>query len=197
MNYQKQDFAKCVFNPLEDNLLAAHPQLRELGIEDVRLIRYAIACYDPNSPLQADIPDWNKRKEMAAYIAGYDLDEEEKYLAGVYSGADEDALNAIHTFLRVFIRSRVWAMIVSNEETFWEYNQRLKQPIAKGANGDDKTMMAAIEKKSKLAEDQEIFHNRINRLYKEFFNGDEEAAGAAAQSIRMNPQQIAKKLSNK
>lgn len=198
MNYQKQDFAKCAFNPLEENLFTTYPQLVELfpdaqlGVLAEKTLRYVMTCYDPHSPLIQDFPEWIKRKEMAAFIAGFDLDKDKGFLAGLYSGMDAWALEVAHKFLRHCIRSREWAMIVSNEETFWEYNMRLKIPIAKAEK--DKDMMSAIQSKSALAEDQETFHDRIKRLYKEFFGGDEEMAEAADQSYKMNPQQIAKKL---
>lgn len=191
MNYLKEDFEKCVINPLEDEWYERRPKL--LGIGEKRLIKYAIACYDPRSPLRVEYPDWGRLKEAAAVFAGYNLDEEAEFLKGLFEGEDEIALESIHDFLRTYIRSRKWAMIVSNEETFWEYNKRLKQPIKKSATGD-KDEMGAIEKKSKLAADQEVFDNRIERLYKEFFNGDETMAEAAQQTIKMNPQQIAQKL---
>lgn len=189
--YKKDDFSKCVINPLDEDFFHKHPKLIQIGEE--RLIKYAIACYDPGSPLRVDYPDFARLKEAAADLAGFDLDKDAAYLMGVYSGEDEIALNTIHEFLRTYIRSRKWAMIVSNEETFWEYNKRLKQPIKAGRNGD-KDDMSAIEKKSKLAADQEVFDARIDKLYQEFFNGDKEMADVAQKKIRMTPQQIAKAL---
>lgn len=196
MNYQKEDFSQCRYNPFTEDLLHAYPELQgifpDLNETQEKVLRYAMACYDPKSPLIQDFPLWIKRKDMAAFIAGYDFDTEREYLAGLFSGMDEEAMSIIHIFLRMCIRSRLWAMIVSNEDTFWEYNMRLKIPIAKAEK--DKDMMSAIQAKTKLSEDQEMFHQRIERLWKEFFGDDEEMAKAAEANFKMNPQQIAKKL---
>jgi hypothetical protein len=200
MNYHFEDFEKCKYNPLHPNLAGGYPELKtlfDLTIPVQKVLRFAMACYQPNTPLKSDCPEWIKRKEAAAEIAGYDLEGDTRFLTDLFAGTDDLSMDVIHTFLRHCIHSRVWAMIVSNEETFWEYNQRLKRPISKAITGTgDKDEMAAIEKKSKLATDQEVFHERINRLTKEFFSGDEEVAEAAAQHFRMTPQQIAKQLSN-
>lgn len=175
----------------------SYPKLKEqftLSVPVEKVLRYAMAVYQPNTPLKNDYPEWQKRKEAAATLAGYDLEDDAAFLEALFAGVEEFSMPLIHAFLRHFVKSRVWAMIESNEETFWEYNLRLKKPISKGAAGQDKDEMAAIEKKSKLAADQEVFHERINRLTAEFFAGDEDVAEASVQPFRMTPQQIAKQL---
>lgn len=189
-----------MYNPLEDNLGNAYPMLidifGELTGDTIRILRYAMSCYDPGSPLIQDYQDWMARKTSAAGIAGFDLDNEGdlKYLGELFIGANPDALEIIHKYLRKCVKSREWAMIVSNEDTFWEYNHRLKQPITTGTDAD---IIKAVEKKSKISADQEIIHERIKRYEKDFWGGDEEMIQAAEVNRGLNPQKIAKQLSKK
>jgi hypothetical protein len=190
--YDKRDFDKCRFNPLEDNLFAAYPQLQgEFLSEDVRLLRYIFIMYDPASPLEKDEPEWPNRKKLAAYVAGYDLKKEGEYLQTIFTCADEELKRLTKHFLQKWVLSRVWAMIVSNLETFWEYQARLMGELKADK---DKDLMGAVAIKSKISEDMEKINARIEGLLKQFYGSDEDLISQMEPDLKFNPQGIAKAI---
>lgn len=168
--YTKQDYQKCIFNPMVKDLLKEY-ELSEWA--DVishekanEIAKYIVAIYDPSSPLIKNFPDTNKRKDWAAdFFKVDDVD-------GLKDFSVEKFAMATHWFLRNFIRSMDWAIIQANTETFWEYQLRLMKPIGADENTREKELISAIQVKSKLAEDLSIIAERITKHTKAFYGDD-------------------------
>lgn len=194
MAYGAGDFKTCRFNALAKDLFEECPQLNELieGKEQFakneweRLLRYIIANYDPASPLVRDYSLLPKRKQVAAALAGYDLAKDNKALQDIYSCQDEQFTQVVNDYLRQYGDSRLWAMIVSSLQLFWEFNLRIFTPIKEDK---DKDLVAAVNMKSKMSEELEKIHERIERLTKQFY-GDEDLQ-KATKKLRVSPETIA------
>ncbi len=176
--YEKKNFEKCVFNPCEVDMFVSYPQLSELrSISeniDNKLIKYIVCVYDYRSPIVIDNRELKVRKQVAADFCGYDvLKSDLNYL---YNIEPDYMLQAIDTFLKKFIHSRVWYMICCNEHIFWEYGQRMLKPVAnKGEDGKpmtEKAITEAMALKTDLSKDMADIDERLDASYKRLY-GDE------------------------
>lgn len=170
--YKKTDFSKCVFNPMVKDIFEEYPKLKDAKViiadnDANALMKFIIMSYDPGSPLIKDFPDMKRRKEEAAHLA------EVKDIDGVTSFSKESYVNIANWYLRHYVRSLDWAVIQANLETFWEYQKRLMTPIEKEENSKERDMMAAIQVKSKLAEDLSSISERIQKHMKQFYSDDD------------------------
>jgi hypothetical protein len=64
-------------------------------------------------------------------------------------------------------------MIVSHEQTFYEYNERLMKPVDDDGDAKEKDVMATIVLKSKLVQDLKDIHSTLKEYYKEMFEDDD------------------------
>lgn len=172
MEYKLQHFSKCLFNPMVKEMMDYYPVLKNLT-SDIRLMKYVLVLYDPNSPFILQHRDIKMRKQMAAQFAGYDIVIDNDMLNEMYMLKDEATREVVVRFLRKFAFPRDWFMICANEEAFYEYGERMMEPISKSERGD-KDEMGAIAVKSKLSQDMEIINERIEKGYKKMFGDDEE-----------------------
>jgi hypothetical protein len=181
--YTKNDFKKCFFNPLDEDLMEndrvqalipAQTQINDELVDDDRVIRFVFAMYDPKSPLVRDYPDLNTRKLSAATIAGFDIanKEEERLMEQLFSCDSEFLVLLIKNFLKEVVKSRVWAAIQADEQVFWEFVIRLLLPITRGDK--DKDLVAAVSVKTKLSEDKENINERIDRNWSRFVGDDQQ-----------------------
>lgn len=191
MNYTKKDFERCLFNPFEK----VSPRLKELS-EDEKLLKYVVALYDPQSPLFKDYPELAIRKQTAALVAGYDVIIDNEYLESLYACNNDEETEVVINFLKI-VQNRIWAMIVSIEQTIWEYNLRLLSPISKGESDKDKDLVSAVNMKSKMAEDLGIMNDRLDGYLKKFYGDDRLEEKAEVKQLRFNPQSIASVLKDK
>jgi hypothetical protein len=180
MSYKTQHFSKCIFNPMEKDLLGKYPGLGELS-KDERILRYVIALYDNNSPYILQQRDVRVRKQMVAQFAGYNVVADQELLESFYTLKNEEVRKAVVDFLKKYTFPRVWYMICANEQTFYEYGERLMEPIgarneggAPSAGMKEKDEMAAIQIKSKLSQDMEALNDRIEKGYQKLFSNDED-----------------------
>ena len=194
MSYDLKGFSRCRCNPMVKDILKEYPRLNEL-IQDKaalgnsewdRLLKYIVANYDAGSPLIKEYPILPKRKEMAAVVAGYDLVKDKERLKEIYSCNDDAFTEVANNYLKEYGDSRLWAMIVSSLELFWEFNLRIFTPIKEDK---DKDLVAAVNMKSKMSEELEKIHERIERLTKQFY-GDDELQDAT-KKLRITPESIA------
>lgn len=160
--YKKEDFNKCLYNPLSKQ--------DWYDIEDKRKLQYISALYDPNSPLIREEPNLNIRKQKAANVAGFDYGEKE-LLEDMYTFNDEAFLNAVDKYLKK-VQDKKWAMIVSLEQTWWEWNQRMLKPVS--SDKGDKDELQAIEIKARVRDEMMKTEKMVNDLYLQFYHGDEE-----------------------
>jgi hypothetical protein len=64
-------------------------------------------------------------------------------------------------------------MIVSHEQTFYEYNERLMKPVEDDKETKEKDIMSTIVLKSKLVQDLKDIHSTLKEYYKEMFDDDD------------------------
>jgi hypothetical protein len=94
-----------------------------------------------------------------------DVLSDNEYLESLYACNDDRETEVIINFLKI-VQNRIWAMIVSIEQTIWEYNLRLLSPISKGESDKDKDLVSAVNMKSKMAEDLGIMNDRLDGYLK-------------------------------
>lgn len=194
MAYVEKDFNGCRCNPMVKDIIKAYPQLSDIVKDKLsysenewgRLLKYIVANYDPASPLIKEFPILPKRKMEAAKIAGYDLVKDAKRLIEIYTCSDEVFAEVANNYLKEYGDNRLWAMIVSSLELFWEFNLRIFTPIKEDK---DKDLVAAVNMKSKMSEELEKIHERIERLTKKFYGDDD--LQEATKKIRITPESIA------
>ena len=194
MAFNEKDFTGCKHNPLVKDILKSYPRLEELitNTEQFsrddwgRLLKYIIATYDPASPLIKEYSVLPKRKQVAALLAGYDIHKEAELLEEIYACVHKEFTYVVNQYLKEYGDSRLWAMIVSSLELFWEFNLRIVSPICEDK---DKDLVAAVNMKSKMSEEIEKIHDRIERLTKQFYGDDQ--LQEETKKIRKTPESIA------
>lgn len=134
-----------------------------------KLIRYIMAMYDKNSPFVRMFQDVSKRKRECAHMAGYDIEKDRERLDPIFDFTDSQFSSMVIDFLKDQ-NSRVWTMIVSNEQTFYEYQKALLSEITNF--GTDKDKLGATQIKSKLMEDSDTISERLEKYYQLLFGDD-------------------------
>lgn len=189
-DYTPDSFKRCLFNPLAKDLAKRYPESRC----DEKVLRYVLCLYDPKSPLIKDCRNIKTRKQEAARLAGFNLSTDSEFLDDLFAFKNKEAVTATINFLKEHVHNRIWTMIVSHEQTFYEYNERLMKPVDDGSStiskpvydeDDDevfeestsstkeKDVMATIAMKSKLIKDLKEIHANLNEYYKEMFEDDD------------------------
>lgn len=160
-----------------------------------KLIKYIVFLYSKESPLVRNYKDVGVRMREAAKLAGYDLGidatlldklyrfeigmteapedwdyEEDGYFNSEELPEDLEFVTMVIDYLR-HQNDLVWAMIVSNEQTFYEYQEALVQSVNLFKNDKDK--LSAIQVKTKLMEDSDAIAERLEKYYKKVFTEDE------------------------
>lgn len=194
-----KDYSSMEFNPLiKRKLLTEYPKLSQIiGERDDKMIRYVLLMYDQNSPLRKYYPDVNKRKDFAAAIAGYDADKDISKIENLKTLTEnvttedgqkvvpyEDLLESISTYM-TYQNSRLWTMIVTNEQSFYEYQRRIMAEVGGEA---DKDALSAITIKTKLLEAMDDIHKRLDRYYSELTGGDQDLEMAIMIKKRLSPE---------
>jgi hypothetical protein len=140
--------------------------------------------YDPESPLRVKHQDYTARRNAAIELAGL-TDSASSVIV------TQDFAEMAVRFLRL-VNSRLWTLIVINEETFNEYAVRVMSPII-GLDLDEKDVLNAATIKTKLMEACDDIHNRLQKYYREITGEDEElTASLETRQKRLTPEQIAK-----
>lgn len=187
-----KEFAILEFNPTNKReMLASYPKLKKIfGSGEDMMIRYVILMYDVNSPLRHHYPELGKRKEFAASIAGYDLLKDNVASLFEFKLNDEpydELLNLIIKYLK-YQNNWIWSMIVSNEQAFYEYNQRVMMPVE---GNKDKDILQAISIKTHIMESQDEIYQRLQKYYRELSGGDDQLQESITTRKRLRPEAIA------
>lgn len=200
MAYEDKDFKKCLFNPLKDKDISQKHILDGLWDRDVdekvlarwdkenteRLVKYIIALYDPESPLLKE-PSLDTRRTEAALIAGFKLDD--AFLEDeIYTCKDEFAVHAIAKYLQLR-KSREFAGLIADEQTYWEFIKRLLEPISRADK--DKDMISALDIKTKLSAAKEEINARLTANWKKFFADDDDLMKQATNRNVFTPEAYA------
>lgn len=176
--YRDSDFNKCLFNPCVKEIFIEYPQLNKIkninsAIDD-KLMKYIICTYDYRSPIVVHNRELKIRKQVAAEFVGYDLQKDS--LSHIFNIEDDYVLQAIDTFLKSFIHSRVWYMICCNENIFWEYGQRMLSPVSNKDEGGkpmtEKAITEAMALKTRLSEDMASIDERLDAAYKRLYGNE-------------------------
>jgi len=176
--FKAEDFAGLPF-PIHKadpnkSLFKQIPELRQIreftdcANPDVdKIVKYIILMYAKNSPLVKKFTDLGIRKSTAADMAGFEADA--AILPTLYEFIDIEISNMVIGFLR-FQNDLVFAMLASNEQTFYEYQQTLMSQMLMIRNDKDKITALAV--KSKLMDDSDIIAARIDKYYKQLYIDD-------------------------
>lgn len=192
--FDSSQFSSLKYNvfavPKDKMILKEMPALRNLKSftdaaeerDDIdKIIRFIVAMYDSKSPFVKMFQAIDQRKKECATFAGFDLKKDEEILNHMFyftnpRGEEDEDLEDYSFFSDMvieFLRDqnhRIWAMIVSNEQTFYEYQKALLSEIT--AFTTDKDKLNAISIKTKLMEDSDAISVRLEKYYQVLY-GDE------------------------
>lgn len=93
----------------------------------------------------------------------------------------------IDDFLR-FVNNRIWSMIVSNEETFYEYQRKLLRNVEADR---DKDLLQALQIKGKIMEDLDNINARLEKYYLKMYAGDEDLVKTITARGSISPETLA------
>ena len=143
--------------------------------------------YDQNTPMKEQFPDLKVRKEQCAVLSGYDLVKDNEVLHDMFFFLSEKLIVMVDEFLRKQ-NNRIWSMIVSNEQTFFEYQTKLLSPV----EGDrDKDILQALQIKSKIMDDLNTINDRLDSYYMKLYGEDQELLKVIKADKRLTPEFIA------
>tara|TARA_R100001463_G_scaffold28672_3_gene65641 strand:- start:9439 stop:10071 length:633 start_codon:yes stop_codon:yes gene_type:complete len=151
-----------------------------------KLIKYIIYMYDKNTPMRELYQELQERKVECALLSGYSEKKDKTILEELYNLTDKRACELISSFLK-YQNHKSWALLVSNEEVLWQYQQELLNPITDFRQ--DKEKLQALEIKSKLMNECDSIIKRIEG-YEEKIYGDDKKLKDAMKNIT-SPENIA------
>ncbi len=172
--FNKEDFNKMIFNPfsIKGSIKKKYPKLKMFKTFDSAndsMIKYVLYMYDQNTPLKEQFPELKIRKEQAAVLSGFSLMKDNEKLHDVFFFLSDQLVDMVDEFLRKQ-NNRIWSMIVSNEQTFFEYQTKLLSPV----EGDrDKDILQALQIKSKIMDDLNTINARLDSYYMKL-NGEDK-----------------------
>jgi hypothetical protein len=195
----------------KEQFLSIFHFFRKYGKKDANIIlRYVIFMYDFKSPMRKHYPIASERKDICMKLAGFaGMGLSRKAQASVLDLSHEGIAPCMHDLLK-YQNNTTWAMLISNEEAFWQYQNQINSPlnIANGIVGkrrdeakvseaklaaQHKLNLQVMENKSKLMKECEIINERIIRYELELF-GEEKHAIEEIKKLRhksSNPESMA------
>lgn len=156
----------------------------KLGKKGAAVIKYICYMYDQASPMKRHFPELIQRKLECSQLSGL-IKYPELHQASMEFSSEMITM-AIDEFLK-FQNSRIWSMIVSNEEVFYEYQSKL---ILKTEADHDKDMLQALQIKSKIMNDMDVINQRLESYYDKLYQGDGELI-EKVQIKNISPEEIA------
>ena len=191
--------------PEKASIMNEFPELRHFDEfkEDLsplshdKVLKYIFYCYDINSDIVADIQDLSQRKETALQLAGFTKDKKGEWpgeVKAMITFQNRKVTEIIIAFLVKILNNRLWTMIVTSEQAFDEYQKLILQPVT---GKDDKDTLAAANTKSKLMEESDLLHDRIEKYYKKLFGDNTDLIETVTQKVLpVSPQTIMKHINN-
>jgi len=190
--FNSEDFNKMIFSPfkVKGSLKKKYPKMKMFSsfqsAED-QMIAYVLYMYDQNTPMKEQFPDLKIRKEQAAILSGFDLVKDNEKLHDIFFFQSSKLVDMVDEFLRKQ-NNRIWSMIVSNEQTFFEYQTKLLSPV----EGDrDKDILQALQIKSKIMDDLNTINDRLDSYYMKLYEEDQELLKVIKADKRLTPEFIA------
>lgn len=195
-HYTAKLFEGCQFNPLADEkMIVRYPVLTEIIAPEWasdpaldHIIRYTVMVYDPRSPLVSQERDLNYRKDIAADLAGFDMEYADQ-LTAIFNCSYPMLVEFTVKYLMRFVRSKEWAAICAFEYKTWEAIRLIMQPIA--TDKSDREQLDAANKKDVLSASLDQGMQKLEQYYKTFFGEDDELQNKAKR--RMTPELMAEK----
>ncbi len=190
--FNKEDFNKMIFNPfsIKGSIKKKYPKLKMFKTFESAndsMIKYVLYMYDQNTPLKEQFPELKIRKEQAAILSGFSLIKDNEKLHDVFFFLSDQLVDMVDEFLRKQ-NNRIWSMIVSNEQTFFEYQTKLLSPV----EGDrDKDILQALQIKSKIMDDLNTINDRLDSYYMKLYGEDQELLKVIKADKRLTPEFIA------
>jgi DNA-binding protein Fis len=195
----ENDYLRMEFNPtVKKAVTAVYPKLKQIvGDVNDKMMRYVLLMYDQNSPLREYYPELGKRKNFAASIAGYDLDKDDvTELFDFKIKNEEDEYVPCEAMLELIMKylkyqnNWIWSMIISNEQAFYEFNQRVMMPVD---GSRDKDILQAVNIKTQIMQSQDDIAQRLKKYFRELSGGDEQLEDAIIKRKRLSPESQAKR----
>lgn len=189
--YQKKDFLNLRFNPLEENpIREVYPDLNDIIRPEIlseplldAMIRYVIMLCEPKSIVFLSESDLNKRKDLAAELAGLPMDV--NILDKIFSYDNELVLELTIRYLTRFSKNKEFAALIAMEQVYWEEIKLLLKPIDESEK--DNNVLAAIQKKSAIKNEIDSDLKRIGDYYASFLGEDKDLI---AKKERVRPESI-------
>jgi hypothetical protein len=199
--FSESDFTKMRFIPfgVKKPMLKLYPRLEEVvtnishGLNDDgvdKVLKYIAFMYDPETPLREKYPDVERRKEFALTLAGFDLDTDTT--AHSLTAFDEEWMADVVVNYLVLINNRLWTLIVTNEQTFYEYAKRLVAPVQRADGDKDKDVLQGVQIKSKIMEDMDKINDRLTAYYRQISGEDDLMTEVVSKRKRVTPEMMAK-----
>lgn len=150
------------------------PEVGELRQNEY--IRYCALLLDPYSPYVREYPDLKKRREVISldikYMGHTSTDFEVKMLLKVYRNND-------------------WTLYCSEQNTFYEFVERVNKPIELDEGADPEKQMKAVLLKDKYLESLNKISEHLDSRFKKIFSFDEELMDTA-KKVAITPEMVAK-----
>lgn len=155
-----------------------------------KLMKYIELVYSKESPLNKhqSIMD---RKLHAIEEVGWNSSDKE--VDDIVRLKNKEVNKKIFDYLKES-SSNKFALLISNQEFFWELQQRLMKPLASSYNSgdkssdvevDDESMLKSINLKNTISEKSDALLERIEKQYREVFLEKDEI-DMAAKEIKMS-----------
>jgi hypothetical protein len=188
MIFNKEDYAGLSFDIFKakdkDDIISILPELKDIksfteldfevlldtGVVTInakdrtKIIKYIVLMYDKESPFQQRFKDLSERKRQAAIVAGYSPGDP---MIQVFQDVSSGVICRMIVDFVIYQNDLTWSMLVSNEQTFYEYQNTLMSPTMMIRNDKDK--IGATVLKSKLLQDCDDIAKRIVSYRKQLF----------------------------
>lgn len=191
----------------EDDILDKFPQLGRIksfkmykGDWKTQVIKYIIFLYDKGSDLYDEIPDFRKRKEIAADLAGF---SKQKGRPHGWSGPIGYAISAnfdheqgvgIFKMILAYLQlqnSYEWQELCILEQ---EYEEFTELRLSRIKDESDKDVLMAAEKKNKLRQASHEIIDKIREYHGIVFEDNEDVSGHVKHIKLTSPERFANKF---
>jgi len=199
MILSKESFDNMIINPYGDdfdfeshrdllnNIMGGIWRKRSKLLE--KIVKYILYMYDLRSPMRRQISEIKQRKQECAILAGFELEKgrDKAEVDRLFNFEDEQAFDFVLNFLR-YQNNKTWAVLVSNEEVLFQYQEELLKPVTNYKTDKDK--LSAHDLKSKLMAESDKILERIE-LYEEKIYGTDKDLLNKVRQAPITPEQIA------
>lgn len=199
MFLKKESFEGMIINPFDvKDVYKEHTEffLEIFGakkhyqrVDLSKMTKYVLYMYDHKSPMRKYYQDITMRKQECAALAGYHILRDKKKLERFYNFED-DVFMAMVLKLLKFQNAKKFAVLQSNTEVLWQYQEELLKPISMYKS--DKEKYQAMEVKAKLMSESEVIIKRIDMLEKLIY-GDEAKLLDGIEGAAISPEMRARK----